>query len=370
MFNLLLIWVVALSGPAGDARPAMEAMLKAVSEAYTASLDEGRFTAPGERERIDASLQALATHAGGLRAHGASRGLMFEFLGEAIERDAVHAREAYRKEDFESARRLVRSLTENCFHCHSRMPGREQPELGRRFIESADLAVLTLPQKARLAVAARQFDSALATYEAILRASYLSPGTIYFMGAFESYLSVAIGARRDLDRATAALARFSERPDLPRYLSDYVEVWRTSLAEMNRSRPRKGRELIRAKEQIAEGQRLQPFIGGRNGLVRYVAAVGLINEYLDGGPRPAVRQSEAYYLLGVAESNVASTWSPQGDVYLEAAIRIDPDSVFARKAYLHLEEVTLRRYAGSAGIIAPPEVMTHLERLRALIDAS
>ena len=102
-----------------------------------------------------------------------------------------------------------------------------------------------------------------------------------------------------------------------------------------------------------------------------MVATGYLNRYLqqdlDGETERLV---EAYYLLGVAESNISlSYWSSETEILLEKAIRTGPKSVYGRMAYNFLEEYTVSGYTGSSGVHIPRDVQERLDDLRALVKS-
>ena len=87
--------------------------------------------------------------------------------------------------------------------------------------------------------------------------------------------------------------------------------------------------------------------------------------------RSSLQLAEAYYLLGVTDSNLSrSSWIPETEFFLEMAIRLAPTSPSAKKAYALLEKHVTMGYSGSAGLYLPPEVKTHLDELRRLIGGA
>ena len=111
-------------------------------------------------------------------------------------------------------------------------------------------------------------------------------------------------------------------------------------------------------------------------LVHFVEASRLLHRFVQaraeappGDADDRRRLGEAYYLLGVAEAHITSNyWYAETEFFLESAIRLAPDSDFARKAYAWLEEDVLIGYSGSAGLEVPNDVSDYLRELRELLD--
>src|SRR5262249_9697782 len=175
---LLMLLTLCLHGQAGagDTTPqqplhtTMHAFFQALTSVFPWSLDAQRFQAPEQRQRIQAGLQALAQHAEYLDTHGQDVPQSVGFLRRSLARSAHDAAERYAQGEYPQARFLLQGLTENCFACHSRLPNLQPFDLGKRFLAATNVASLPVPQRLKLEVATRQFDMALTTCEALLRA--------------------------------------------------------------------------------------------------------------------------------------------------------------------------------------------------------
>lgn len=106
-----------------------------------------------------------------------------------------------------------------------------------------------------------------------------------------------------------------------------------------------------AARKLVEAGRLQnEFRMDRRGLPFFIAASSMLHQLLDASNGQNKAAAEAYYLLGVSESmTTTSFWLSQTAYYLEASIRQDPASPFARKALALLEEETVLDYSGRLG---------------------
>jgi hypothetical protein len=117
---------------------------------------------------------------------------------------------------------------------------------------------------------------------------------------------------------------------------------------------------------LEEAKRVRRFPADRAGLVHDLVASGLLHRRVSALGAPTPQSAEAYYLLGVTELRIGSSyWLTEPESYLEAAIRAAPGSAPARQAYVVLEESTLTGYTGSGGAgELPPEVASWLAELR------
>ena len=107
----------------------------------------------------------------------------------------------------------------------------------------------------------------------------------------------------------------------------------------------------------------------RSSLVAAIAASGVLQRYIAEQKQPSPALGEAYYLMGVIESNIGrSFWASQTEHYLEAAIRIGPTEPYAEPAFELLEAFVVTGYSGSGGEHVPADVRQRLDDVRALID--
>jgi hypothetical protein len=159
-----------------------------------------------------------------------------------------------------------------------------------------------------------------------------------------------------------------QREDLWRHLRSDIESWISSLRRFE-ALDGLQIELEAARRLIEEAKQLISFPADRRALINYIAASSILLRYIESHSRPDVDLSEAYYLLGLTESRFEHDyWFSQADVYLETAIRLAPQSAFAERAYVLLEEKIILDYTGSSGVYLPEDVEVWLEELRRLIE--
>jgi hypothetical protein len=123
------------------------------------------------------------------------------------------------------------------------------------------------------------------------------------------------------------------------------------------------------RQRILEA--LRRFPADHQGFVHFVVASSLLHRFLDTQPADTSALGEAYYLLGLTETAVSrTTWLSEAPFFLETAIRLDPTSVVAAKAYDVLNTSILTEYTGSLGTRVPPAVQDYLAELRRLRGGS
>jgi hypothetical protein len=374
--SLLLAAGLNVGGPAlaeaekESPRPTMNKIFEAVSLLLPLSLDEKRFADAANAPKIEEALRSLVRSADALQEHGKRRSEGFGYLSRSLGDDVRLIQSHYTAHRYAEARFLLHLLTDTCFACHSRLPEEQRSRIESHLLERPELAQLSAQERARLEVATRQFDAALASYEKIFADPAIPPAQMDLGGYFVDYLTVAIRVRRDLERPGPPLQRLAARPDTTTYLRRRAEGWVESLAELRKGGGlRPGLETARA--WIEKARSMSEFPSDHDGLVYDLAASSALHQFVESAPRDQkAALSEAYYLLGVTEARSRRNyWVSETELYLEAAIRANPGSGFAHDAYDLLEEFTVFGYTGSAGENVPPDVQAKLDELRSLAYA-
>lgn len=349
-------------------REMMGRIFQSVSVVLPLSLSPTKFEEVANREVITKALKDLSENAAGLEMHGKGKDQSFAFMSKSLAFDTKEIYQRFQQGKFNQARYLVQHVTENCIACHTRLPSKDSPR-AEKFFETIDIATLSLPEKARLQTALRQFENAMTSYEQILLSKSQSSDEIGLADVPVDYLVVAVRVRYDLKRASETLEKFRQRGDLPLYLQHNVEQWSDSLKSLAKAKP-KGTPIAQARSLIETGKHLMQFPVDRQAMVYNLVASSVLHRFLETQPAPPAKASaEAYYLLGLSESLTArSFWVSPTATYLESSIRMDPHGPFSHRAYELLEESIIFEYSGSSGVHLPGDVEQKLIELRQLMD--
>jgi len=348
-------------------RARMQELVEALRVALPLSLRPEDFAAEANRERLERALRRLRDGATALSDHARGRDVGFAHLSSTLARDAFDIHHRFQTGRIDEARFLLGELADDCVACHSRLPYKRDSELGRSLWNAVDAGALPLDQRVRLQVATRQFGPALQSYESLLGGDLVSPAQLDLSGYLQDYLAIAIRVRGEPARARRHLDAWRRSKDLPVYLAELSAFWVEALKTLDTPTP-EGEELARAKRVLEQAKQLRRFPADRAGLVHDLVASGLLHRRVTALGAPSPESAEAYYLLGVTELRIGSSyWLTEPESYLEAAIRAAPGSPPARQAYAVLEESTLTGYTGAAGEgELPPEVASWLAELRRL----
>jgi hypothetical protein len=349
-------------------RPTMHRIFDALAVLLPLSLDEARFADPAQRPAILAQLRVLSDSAAALRAHAGERDASFQFLSGSLSRDVEEIRLRYEDGRHAEAAYYLHELTQNCIACHSRLPRAREFPLASRLTENVAIGELPADERARLEVATRRFDAALATWEGLMADPKVDPIELDIRGDLVDYLTISLRVERDLPRARKALAAFEERPDVPRYLHRHLSGWVNSLRELE-DEAKAPPTLELARELVARGNEATAQPGRRENVVYDLLASSVLHRWVDAAKPGDPGLSEAFYLLGLIEGRTTdSYWVPQTEFHLEAAIRADPKGRFAEPAYALLEEYVVIGHGGAGEGLLPDDVRRKLDELADLVD--
>ena len=376
--SLVVVLACAFLGPAGLGRaadpaphdPATQAAMHDIFQALSAllpgMLSEGTL-GPEERSAAAANLDTIAARADSVATHSGSQDPAFAFTGESLAEDARRAKRRFAGGRILDARWEVLHLTDACVACHSRQPSDKDAAFAKKLIGSVDVAQLPPRQRARLAVATRQFDRASAIWEELLLSPPPPDGEIARAVDLTEYLIVTVRVERDPARAAKLLEKLKKRSETAGDTRRLIGPWLVTLRE-------KGK-LLQETPSLASGRALagsgrdaRPYPFSRAGLMDDLLASAVLHRWLSqSASAPAHDRAEAYYLLGLTDAQVrTSPWLSDSAWYLETAIRTEPNSRLAEQAFEAYEDMVLLEWSGSAGTRVPDDVQQYLDRLRAL----
>ncbi len=358
--------VRASEDPHGDAtRERMREIFTSIQLLLPLSV-RGGFEDPAQRAEVSRALEALAANAHLLARHAGEDDPARGFLGRSLASDATNALERYREGRTDSAAFLVQQASENCVACHTKLRSPSDSPITERFVDDTALAGLRPEERARLQLATRQFDEALATFETLFTASDVHPSAM--LGPLTDYLVTSIRVKGDYERPIPVLERFAARTDLWLQLRRDVAQWIRDLREL-RPLGEEPPDLAAARRLVEQTQASDPFGSDQRPLVRSIVASSLLHRWLADGKHSASDQAEAFTLLGITEMRIDDTfWLSQADFYLETAIRRAPGTPAALQAYELLEAETIASYTGSAGVTLPKTLRERLNELRKLAE--
>jgi hypothetical protein len=183
-----LLAVGAVASPQDDSYSSTQTTMRGVfltlSKAYKYSLDAEAFESPANRNEIHNTLEALVANASDLESHGTELDPSFDYLKRSLSRDANEALGRFEAGQYMGSRWALNKITENCVSCHSKLPTESQTVLTEGFLGDEDIKAMDPLAHAELALALRQFDTALTEYEEVLTDRSMSPRDIMMPYSF------------------------------------------------------------------------------------------------------------------------------------------------------------------------------------------
>ena len=365
--GLVAATVLATVGAAAapdSTRATMQRVFGALSVLLPMSLGETRWDDPAKRQALDEALATLDTAAVELRGHGGPEVETFLYLGQSLHEDARAIQEKVAEGRYEAASYLTQRLTETCVACHTRLPAENAGKFAASLLERVGSDSLSPRARARLQAATRQFDAALASYEAEF--ARVPPLDLEVEATLPAYLIVALRVQHDPERAERSLAALARRTDLSASLAQCLPTWRSALKDLAPAL-RETPSLARARELLARGRALREFPADPSDLVHAITASSMVFRLLEEGKPRGQERAEALYLLGQTEAYTRPSFElSDAGHYLEQAVRAAPHTPIAERAYVQLERELAVSYTGSSGTSVPDDVQALLRELREL----
>ena len=348
-------------------RSIMAQLFTSLTNVLPMSMNGAEFSDPKNRDRILVDLRNMRDGTNALVDHTKKFEGSYGFIAKSMSRDIKDIYKWYDRGATSEARYMLQQVSENCVSCHMKLPDPGHAPRMDHFFKSIAVDKLSPAEKARLQVALRQFDDAIATWENMFK-TWPKPSELFAMDTLPEYLKVTIRVKSEPRRALIALDALSKRTDLPAFMSREVEAWKTSLKKLSSEVNKKGSELVRAEKIIKNARQTMEYPLDRSALVDYIVASSLLNQYMQAKSISPENMAKGYYLLGITESLIGrTTWLTQTDYYLEASVRAAPKSKVASKALDALEQQILMEYSGSGGTNIPDDIQANLDDLRNLV---
>ena len=349
-----------------ETRVTMQRIFQNLRVVLPLSAERERFADPARRQEILQALRAMADAADSLDSHTQGFDPGRRYIGRSLALDVRRTLRYFDWKDYGRAEFFVQQTADACVSCHSRIESATDSPLAAGFFREEEIAELDLSARAKLQIATRRFDDALATFEQIFESPASVPAEL--LEPWTQYLAVCIRVKRDLKRPIPALTAFAKRKDLWKQLRGDVETWTETLKSLSQSEVRV--DVASAHDLIEQGRSVAEYPGDRRALVHYLMASRSLNDLVAERSEPGPEQAQAYYLLGITETRIeADFWRSPADFYLEQAVRLHPHSEVAGRAYAFLEEETVLGYTGSGGTHLPRDIRARLEELRRLAEA-
>jgi hypothetical protein len=367
-FALLCLVLLAGAGLAASQEPGSRATMRRVFDsvavlvpvAFAESGDPWKEQAP----EVQASLRALRDASAQVAAHGKGQDASFRFLSDSLAAQTRTLGWQLARKDYDGASNSTQRLVETCVACHVRLPATREGDFAQGLLGRIDRSSLTPFARAGIEAAGRQFDAALATYEAQFADPEAALESYDFSDAISAYLIVALRVKRDPARARRGLDLLAKQRDLGAQFELNLEIWRRALRELEPAL-REPPTLERARQILDAGHLLSEFPLDAADEVHAIVASSVLYRYLEEKRPTGEDLAQALYLLARSDAFTRRSFeTSESASYLELAIGAAPHSAIARRAYARLELQTLLEYSTPFGVELPDEVNTWLRELR------
>lgn len=345
----------------------MHGIYSDLQELFPLSFREKDFSSPKNQPRILAGLRRLKKQAATLQDH-MNQQPVSSSIAEMLRSDIEDAEGWYARGGYHQASFTLRHMVNNCVSCHSKNPAAETFVNSKGFSAFIKTKDLSHEEKIKLLITTRQFEEAMTFIENYILLDSTDLDQVFGNRTIVDYLKISIQVKNELDRVLNFL-RSLEKRNLSSFSAKMVLRWKEDLGGFTENM-KKGEvfTLSKIKEKLTKNNE-DLFESDNLNLARYVFLASRLQTLLESQETSlapdANTQAEIYYLLGYIENMVErSFWLSETKFYLQAAIKAAPQSEYAWKAYLLLEELTILGFTGSSGTNIPEDVRAWLKQLR------
>lgn len=371
--QILALLVVLVSAPAlsqsvdQDIRRTMWSTFDAISFLLPMSLRTDGIT-DSDRPLIKEQLDLLISSSAALASHAREREPEFRLLAYSFDKAIARVQSSFVGKRYMDAYFSLSDMAQNCVSCHARLPDESDFLLGQKLFARMDLEMLDAEEIAQLYVATRQFDNALGKYEGIVLDPKSDPVDLDLDGIWIDYLEIGLAVVQDVERVRTTLHEFLRRQALPLYIRGQVQAWLESLDQV--AGDLKGApSLPRARELFAQATALTLVPAGRERAVHDIVASSVLRRLLEMDAQDnAQAVAESYYLLGVIALRTLRLKPavPEMEFLLASSIRAAPESPYAARSFLLLEEFSYTNYL-DFGAREIPDPDSQIQDLRDLV---
>jgi hypothetical protein len=331
--------------------------------------DRSAFQSPANHDRILKYLKEFAQTAKHVNPDMGKKVLGDDLLVESslsnLTEDLNRAARSFSLGQKDYARSVAKSSLNYCFQCHSVTQEGASAAWDLDQLQSVNLAPI---EKVDLLVATRKYDKALKQMEDLLNSQEFRKNYSFdFEAMLRRYLALVIRVEKNPMRAIQELDKISRDGEVPRYIFEQLEGWKTSLVDWSKEikRPIKTPKAMfeRAEKRFRRAGEIQRYEKDHAGDVEYLRATEILHQGLKMLKSPA-EQARALFLLGRAYEvlDELGSWNLHENYY-EACIHRDPKSTLAQGCFNRLEASLYLGYSGSSGTHLPPEERERLKRL-------
>lgn len=340
-----------------EVRAEMATVYGSFKRLWELSLHEDDFLSGKEDAEIKKLLTTLdgAFHSDKLSHSKYAEEPTYRFLLQSLGRVIEDAKYRFDEGKREYSLWRVKSLTNYCISCHTRIEGASFDFLGDKKILDE---VKDPSERAQYLLASRQFDKAASAYLDIAMKSDVPYDR---ERALSQWLLIYTRVNPKPKQAKTELETYRKKmKGLTRKEIGELQLWLRGLNEWVVSES-KGEKIspdsllrkAKAKEDVV--------IGG--GVIEYLRVTSLLHTELEKPLQPA-EESKKLFQLAQAYSELSGYFSFElPELFLERAIKLQPNTDIARQSYKLYERIILAAYSGSGGTFLPDDIKLHAKEL-------
>lgn len=288
-----------------------------------------------------------------------------EFLAKELVDNSELAYQKFKTGHQSQAKYFLSEVVSTCFGCHTSRSSTRDSDFTASLARDVDLSRFDPLAKARFLALSRQFESAEIEYEKVLLADVPNLDELINMDPMVEYLTLTLRVRTDFKRTMATLSKMASR-NYPEVVKRDILSWIDALLSIEKQKV-EGDQLASALLLIRQAKSKMEFPKDRSGIIHYIIASRMLEDYLKSKSLDNSSKAIAYYELGGCELFLNTNLSSESaNAYFEESVKLVPKSDLAKKAFVRFEENMIYGYSGSSGLNLPLEEKKKIEKLKAL----
>lgn len=348
-------------------KPQMQAVYASLIQVMKVLLKDAEVTDGKERAALEAQFRNLAERSQVIRDIAAKSDRGHQVLASELAKSTQMAHAQFKAGNMTQTRFFLSDVVNTCFTCHTSRSS-DDSKFVINFQKDLNWSQFEPLSKARFLALSRQFEAAAREYEQLFSSQTLSADSLINLDPFVEYLIVSIRVRDDAASVLKTLQGL-KMDGYPELVKKDLSAWISELKAQEGQKKARGSALDQAKSHMARARASMEYPRDRAGLIQYILASKILHELVNAKDSPPANKAEAYYLLGITELSIGSSlFADESIAYFEEAIRLQPRSALAKKAFAQLEENLLFAYTGSSGVNLPEDEKKRLDELRKLAN--
>ncbi len=350
----------------------MQSLSKILSDLLPLIASQARFADPAAQARIETQLNSLKKLSHNLKSEKLPPNTdpSMKMISTLFNEDLTRASENLKLGHTEFARKILRDTTSYCIQCHTQTNnGPSFPQLDLK----ADISDLSVLEKAQFYASTRQFDSALAQYQLIIKdKTFAQEHAFEWNRAGRSALAIAVKVKNDAHLSEQLAKLIEKNANAPVGVKNAVKAWLGDISQWKKESTKvlqdPAHQINQARQWVQKAQRKQKYPLDHEPDILYFRASSLLHDFMSHNPEHP-EMAEALYLSGIAsESTRDMEFWTLFETYYELCIKKAPHSPLAQKCFQVLQTSITSGYTGSSGTHVPLEEQKRLSQLRTLAD--